>query len=155
MTSKVKEHASALQKFVDDHTPLKIGDIEEVVQVKIGEELSSINNTIKDAIKHSDNIVNKDFVFFNFTMLDIILASSAATLALIALINSACLCKLCAMAKSGRKKKSDSYNDLELSPIVKKGLKFGKNKVKEFQDYSSIETLPSPEPTVRKSYVRS
>jgi len=155
VTSKVKEHASAFQKFVDDHTPLKIGDIEEVVQVKIGEELSSINNTIKDVIKHSDNIVNKDFVFFNFTMLDIILASSAATLALIALINSACLCKLCSMAKSGRKKKSDSYNDLELSPIVKKGLKFGKNKVKEFQDYSSIETLPSPEPTVRKSYVRS
>jgi hypothetical protein len=59
------------------------------------------------------------------------------------------------MTRSKRKKKSDSYNDLELSPIVKKGLKFGKNKVKEFQDYSSIETLPSPEPTVRRSYIRS
>jgi len=156
LTKKTEENIERIKQIIESNVPIGAETVNELIQNRVDEVMESINDTIADAISQTDSI-NADFVFFNFTMLDIILASSAATLALIAVINSACLCKLASMVRSrrNRQRNSDSYNDLELSPIIKKNLKFGQNKVREFQHYSSVDTLPSPEPTVRKSYTRT
>ncbi len=124
------ENVAKIKQIFEDNVPMGAEAINEKMQNKVDEAMDSLNDTIRDVINQSCNI-NADFVFFNFTMLDIILASSAATLALIAVVNSACLFKLASMVRSrhNRQRNSKSYNDLELSPIIKKNLKFGKNKV--------------------------
>jgi len=145
LKDKAEENLKHIDKLLIEKIPPDKEDIDEVIQAKINDKLLNRNDTI-----------NEDFVFYKFTMLDIILSSSAVTLAIIAVTNSACLCKLASLARARKRRKnnSDSFNDLELSPIVKKGIKFGKNKVKEYEHYASIDTLPSPEPTVRKSYTK-
>ena len=113
--------------------------------------LTQVNETITSVFSQANSTLSRDFDFFGFSLLDIILASTSVVLAFVAIVNSACLVKLRSFRK--RRQYSDSFNDLELTPIVKKGLKFGKDRVNEYNsNYSSADTLPSPEPTIRKSF---
>ena len=121
------------------------------IKKALEEALLQVNETITSVFQQTNETLNRDLNFFKFSLLDIVLASTSVVLAFIAIVNSACLCNL-ASFKKNKRSNSGSINDLELTPIVKKGIKFGKDKVKEYNDYSSIDTLPSPEPTVRKSF---
>ena len=119
----------------------------ELSQKALEGALLQINDTINSLLENSN--ISEGSNFYKFSLLDIILSSTAVVLAFIAVTNSACLAVL---RKKLRKARAQSFNDLELTPIVKKGIKFGKDKVREYNDYSSIDTLPSPEPTFRKTY---
>ena len=113
--------------------------------------LTQANETITSVFSQVNTTLIREFNFFGFSLLDIILASTSVILAFVAIVNSACLYKIRSLRK--RRQYSESFNDLELTPIVKKSLQFGKDKVKEYNsNYSSADTLPSPKPTTRKSY---
>jgi len=127
--------------------------VENSSQNKIDESLegaiSLINATISEVISQTNETLSGHHHFYNLSLLDMILVGIAAFLALIGFSNTICYAVL---RKRVQKSRSQSFNDLELSPIVKKNLKFGKDKVREYNaEYSSIETLPSPEPT-RKAH---
>jgi len=112
--------------------------------------LLRVNETISDVISATNETISGNPFFYKFSLLDIILAGAASLLLLIGFSNTVCYAVL--RRKIG-KNRAQSFNDLELTPIARRNIKFGKDRVKEYNaELSSIDTFPSPEPTVRKSH---
>jgi hypothetical protein len=112
--------------------------------------LLRVNETISDVISATNETISGNPFFYKFSLLDIILAGAASLLLLIGFFNTVCYAML--RRKIG-KNRAQSFNDLELTPIARRNIKFGKDRVKEYNaELSSIDTFPSPEPTVRKSH---
>jgi hypothetical protein len=142
-----------IHTLIGEGTKRSKTELMKEIKGTLEDALFQVNESITGVFYLTNETLGKNYTFLELSLLDIVLASASVVLAFIAVFNSACLCKVASALKKARRRK-DSFNNLELTPIVKKGLKFGKDQVNEVSRYSSIDTLPSPEPTIRKAYFK-
>ena len=89
--------------------------------------------------------------FYKFSLLDIILASTSVVLATIAVVNSIYLCRISPNIDNDEVMNDImSLNDIEITPYRNRKLEFGPSNVQEYSIGSSVDTMPSPEPDLKR-----
>jgi hypothetical protein len=146
---KVTQLISEAVKNLNESTrPIPtIGQIVSQVVVKVKEYLNSTAN--ENSTVSTDRIFGDHFL--KFSLIDIILASTSVIVATIAIINSVFICLLSPNKVTTLDHDAISLKGRDdLTPLRSRKLGFGPNDVQEYSIHSSIDTMPSPEPEMKR-----
>jgi hypothetical protein len=145
VTQLISEAVNNLNKSV--YPNFTISQMVSQVVVKVKEYL---NGTVNENSTVSTDRIFGDH-FLKFSLLDIILASTSVVVATIAIINSIFICLLSPNKVTTLDHDAISLKGRDdLTPLRSRKLGFGPNDVQEYSIHSSIDTMPSPEPEMKR-----